>query len=74
VTAQDTEAIRFSAHALTGSARSLGAKALAEACHGLDAMGRRGELADAPRLRERVGAEWERLRDLLRKYLDRLAA
>ncbi|MGE0552849.1 MAG: Hpt domain-containing protein [Gemmatimonadales bacterium] len=56
----DPQAIRSAAHALKGSAASIGAARLAGACATLEALGRAGEVEGAPALVapiERAAAE-----------------
>ena len=74
VAANDAAGIRFAAHSLKGSSRSLGAVALAEACARLESMGQSGDLGDAPRSLEHAQAELTRFRQAIQIHLDRLAA
>ena len=71
---RDPAAIRLAAHALKGSAASLGARALAEAAHRIEDLGRSKSLDDAPSELDRVLAEAGRLRGTLATYLRERAA
>ena len=74
VTAGDVTELKFVAHALTGSSRSLGAAAFGQACARLDALAKSGDLTDAPSALARAREEWERLRDRLEAHRARPAA
>jgi HPt (histidine-containing phosphotransfer) domain-containing protein len=74
VAAGDAAEVRFVAHALTGSGRSLGAVAFGEACARLERVGKGGELAEAPHALALVLDEWKRLRERLDAHRDRSAA
>jgi CheY-like chemotaxis protein len=57
VAAADPEAVRYQAHRLRGSALTVGATALADACLVVEEMGRAGNLGGAGSAMARVGAE-----------------
>ena len=70
----DAAAIRFAAHSLKGSSRSLGAVALGEACAALEEIGNREDLARAPAALQRTTVEIGRLRQRIQQHLSGLAA
>ena len=74
VAAGEPSAIRFAAHAIKGSSRSLGAVALAEACGRLEAIEDAEGVADAGRLLDRAAVEVDRLRDRIQRHLEGRAA
>lgn len=74
VAARDPAATRLAAHALKGSAASLGARALAAAVERIEALGRAEALDEAPAALDRVLVEAGRLRETLAAYLGERAA
>lgn len=74
VATRDPVELKFVAHALTGSSRSLGGAAFGDACAELEGIAQRGEIARAPSALARALAEWERLREALCAHRDRPAA
>ena len=72
--ASDPVELKFVAHALTGSSRSIGAVAFGDACAHLEAIAKRGALDEAPAALPRALEEWRRLREALRAHRERLAA
>ena len=65
--AQDVAA---TAHALYGSCATIGASGMARICAELEALARTTELADAPRLLGRLGAELSRVSHALQTHLN----
>jgi|GEM_PF-3457562 len=61
VGAGDPEAVRFAAHTLKGSSRTVGAERLADLCERLEGDGRMGDLTRAPALLAQIQAEWPRV-------------
>ena len=74
LTSGNPTGVHQGAHALKGSASTLGAPALAAACAGLETLGREGQLANAPPAVESVRQEAQRLRSALDLFLRDLAA
>jgi PAS domain S-box-containing protein len=62
---RDTEEVRLAAHTLKSNGATFGARAFAELCRELEALGREDELDDAPELLGRAEEEWERVREAL---------
>jgi HPt (histidine-containing phosphotransfer) domain-containing protein len=71
---RDPVAVRQAAHALRGSAASLGARALAEASDRIEALGRAQALDGAPAALQQVLDEAGRLREALAAHLRERAA
>ena len=71
---RDPVAVRQAAHALKGSAASLGARALAEAADRIELLGRAQALEDSPAALQRVLDEAARLREALAAHLRERAA
>jgi HPt (histidine-containing phosphotransfer) domain-containing protein len=65
VARDDARTLEQEAHALKGSAATLGARPLAAICEELQALGRAGDVARASALLPRLEAEFERVRGAL---------
>lgn len=61
----DAQALALQAHALRGSAANFGAARLDELCGGLEDLGTRAALAEAPAMLDALGRESARARDAL---------
>lgn len=66
---RDAVAVRQAAHALKGSAASLGGRALAEASDRIEALGRAQALEGAPAALQQVLDEAQRLREALAAHV-----
>ena len=66
---QNAERVRFEAHALKGSSRTIGAEELGEAASALEAAAKVGDLASAPTGYAQIKAAWDNLRAALQDWL-----
>lgn len=62
----DAQAVRMAAHSFKGSCSNMGAVLLAESCRSLEDLGRREQLADAPRVFGQIEREFAIVRILLK--------
>jgi CheY-like chemotaxis protein len=67
----DAQSVERTAHTLKGSCGNLGAVRMVAICAELEEIGRSGDLAPAPALTFRLGAEFGRVRAVLEKELPR---
>ena len=65
----DPAPIRFEAHSLKGSSRTLGATALADACADLEVLAKEGDLNGVDALATRIAAEASRLSPVIEAAL-----
>ena len=70
VGAENAESIRFEAHALKGSSRTIGAEALGEAASVLEASAKTGEVASAYTSYAQIEAAWDSLHTVLKDWLN----
>ncbi len=74
ITSGDCTAVTHAAHALRGSARTLGAEAIGFACLEIETAANAGTLDEAPAMYQRVELEQQRLVDTLQTYLQQRRA
>ena len=70
----NAEVLRFEAHTLKGSSRTIGAEALGDAASALEAAAKAGDLLSSPALLRQAEAEWERLQAALTLWLNAAAS
>ena len=71
---RDSEALHFAAHTLKSSSATLGAKALAELCRQLEALGRQGGQQQAGRQVAELRQEHEAVCKALKAEIEKRAA
>ncbi len=73
IAAGDASATSAAAHALKGASATIGAKGFAAIALELEQAGKRGELTGAPRVLERLDAEFAGLEALLKERIAKAA-